>query len=271
MQAKFKAQHEGLGDELTSLEFHRKAPLALVASDDAALYLFNVHSGKQMNAFFGHSAPVTAAAFSPNGRFAVSVSADQTLKKWSILKNSCTGTLSGYKFHSEAVHCLAFQPSKELVLTGGDDGAVCVSGVGTLQTYFKSEPLGSPVQAIAVSDRMAVALVGCISGKLELFSISGRVRMKEFASKGPVTVCRFLPQVPAFVWLDGLGRLGRLGLGDSEGFGDWEIGVEGEAHDFLFLGQQKLLLALEAGLVLAFDLAEALRTGRPEQGSHFNA
>lgn len=265
VQAKFKGQHEGLGDELTSLTFHSKAPLALVSSDDAGLYLFNVSSGKQMNAFFGHSDTINEAAFTPDGRFAMSISADCSMKKWSILKNNCIGTVSGYKFHSEPVHCFDFQPSKQLVVSGGDDGTICVSGVNTLEAYFKSEPLGSPVQAIAVSDQGQVALVGCLDGKLELFSISTKTRLKQFQSKGAVTVCGFIKSIPAFLWLDGLGRVGRLGLGDSEGFGDWDIGLEGEAHDFVFFGQQKLLLGVEAGVVLLFDMIEAVNPPKIDQ------
>jgi WD40 repeat protein len=258
MKAKFKGQHTGLGDELTSLTFHHKAPLALVSSDDAALYLFNVVSGKQMNAFFGHSESISCADFSPDGRFAISISEDCTLKKWSILKNTCIGTLSDYKFHTEPVHCMSFQPSKELVVTGGDDGVICISGINTMETYFKSKDLGSPVQAVAVQDKMGVVLIGCISGRLELFSLTNQTKLKEFQAKGPITVCKFLPKLPAFVWLDALGNIGRLGLGDSEGFRNWEIGVEGEAHDFIHMDGSKLLLAIEAGVVLQFDFVDAL-------------
>jgi WD40 repeat protein len=259
LKAQFKGQHTGLGDELTSLNFHHKAPLALVSSDDAGLYLFNVVSGKQMNAFFGHSESISCSNFSPDGRFAISTSEDCTLKKWSILKNTCIGTLNDYKFHSEPVHCMSFQPSKELVVTGGDDGTICISGINTMETYFKSNFLGSPVQAVAVQDKMDVALIGCISGKLELFSLTNRTRLKEFQAKGPITVCKFLPQIPAFIWLDALGHIGRLGLGDSEGFRNWELGVEGEAHDFFYVGKNQVLMAIEAGVVLLFDFVDALK------------
>lgn len=257
MRAKFKGQHEGLGDELTSLSFHSKAPFALVSSDDAGLYLFNVNSGKQMNAFFGHSAAISSASFSPDGRFAISVSEDFTLKKWSILKNSCIGTISDYRFHTEAVHCMDFHPSKDLVVTGGDDGVICISGLTTLETYHKSNDFGSPVQTVAVNDQSGVALIGCISGKVQLFSLKNRHRIKEFESKGPVTVCKFFPKPPTFMWLDALGNVGRLGFGDQDGFRRWEIGVEGEVHDFLVFGQ-KVFLALEMGMVFALDLEAAM-------------
>ena len=151
-----------------------------------------------------------------------------------------------------------FQKSKELVVTGGDDGTICISGINTMQTYFKSNFLGSPVQAVAVQDKMGVALIGCISGRLELFSLTNRARLKEFQAKGPITVCRFLPKIPAFIWLDALGNIGRLGLGDSEGFRDWEVGVEGEAHDFIYIGTSQVLLAIEASVILLFDFKDAL-------------
>jgi WD40 repeat protein len=211
-----------------------------------------------MNTFFGHSAPISQACFSPDGRFAVSISEDFTLKKWSILKNSCLGTLSDYKFHSKAVHCLDFQPSKDLVITGGDDGVICISGLTSLETYFKSKEFGSPVQTLAVNDKSGVVLVGCISGKLELFSLTNRCKIKEFESQGPVTTCKFLPQFPAFMWLDADGNFGRLGFGDKEGFAYWETGVQGEAHAFVVADNKNVLLALEAGMVFSFNLPAAV-------------
>src|SRR5271157_3987868 len=54
---------------------------------DYGLYLFDARSGKQLRTFVGHSSEVFAIAPSPDGRYLLSGSADQTLRIWELAGN----------------------------------------------------------------------------------------------------------------------------------------------------------------------------------------
>lgn len=71
----------------------------------------------------GHFGPVYAAAFSPDGKKAVSGSADGSLRIWDTKTGKEQRRLDG---HSGRVWCVAFAPDGRRVASGGFDGSVRV-------------------------------------------------------------------------------------------------------------------------------------------------
>jgi WD40 repeat protein len=74
---------------------------------------------------FGHTNPVTALAWSPDGRVAASGSPDQKVLLWRMQglvgAGSLAATLAG---SGDAIRALAFTADGQRLVTGGDDGAV---------------------------------------------------------------------------------------------------------------------------------------------------
>jgi ribosome assembly protein SQT1 len=79
--------------------------------------------------FSGHSGPVTAGAFTPDGKSVVSVSEDCSLRVWNPKTGDCSLTLQGHPFHIEGLTCLGVHQDGQVVITGAQDGSVCVSNI----------------------------------------------------------------------------------------------------------------------------------------------
>ena len=56
------------------------------AVDHCVIQLWNLNNGEELRRFKGHQKFVLAVAFSPDGRYALSGSADQTLRLWRLPK-----------------------------------------------------------------------------------------------------------------------------------------------------------------------------------------
>jgi len=66
----------------------------------------------------GHQQPVSAIAFSPDGRQLVSSSFDKTIKLWDTNSGKCVKTLLG---HRNRIWTVAFSPNGRQIASGGDD------------------------------------------------------------------------------------------------------------------------------------------------------
>ena len=68
--------------------------LAVSASDDKTLKVWDVDSGRELRTLKGHSAEVQGVAMTADGRLAVSGSRDNTLKVWDLNKGSELSSVS---------------------------------------------------------------------------------------------------------------------------------------------------------------------------------
>ena len=69
----------------------------------------------------GHSAGVAGLAFSPDGKYLASASADGTIKLWHVERAQDILTLRG---HTGAVQCVAWSFDGQKLVSGGADGTV---------------------------------------------------------------------------------------------------------------------------------------------------
>ncbi len=76
----------------------------------------------------GHLGPVYGGAFSPDGKKAVSASADGTLRLWDTKTGKELRRLDG---HSGRVWCVAFAPDGRRIASGGFDGSVRIWDLAT--------------------------------------------------------------------------------------------------------------------------------------------
>jgi WD40 repeat protein len=134
-----------------------------VADDGAAsppaghpLCFWEVSTGKEVDRFWGHSAPVTCVAFAPRAAQAASASRDGTLHVWNTITRKASFSLSRPE---SPVLSLAFSPDGQRLLTGGEDCVVRVWDLLSGDRLSRCEGHTAAVTAVAWfrDDRIASA------------------------------------------------------------------------------------------------------------------
>jgi WD40 repeat protein len=87
----------------------------------------------------GHAEPVYAVDFSPDGKYLVTASFDNTLKLWETATGKELKTLGGKLGHQKMVLCVAFSPDGRSLASGGGDNSLKIWDV----------PSSSPVRTLA--------------------------------------------------------------------------------------------------------------------------
>jgi WD40 repeat protein len=125
--------HMESGRELRTLSGHTnfvedvtvtRDGLAVSASADRTLKLWDLSSGQELRTLSGHSGAVNAVAVTPDGKRAVSASDDKTLRLWDLSSGQELRTLKG---HTDTVWAVAVTPD--------GNRAVSVSSDGTLKVW----------------------------------------------------------------------------------------------------------------------------------------
>jgi WD40 repeat protein len=112
---------------------------------------------------------VSAVAFSPDGKFALSASEDKTLKLWDTATKKEIRTLTG---HQGEVYAAAFSPDGRLAVSGSEDGTVRLWSVTSGKEICTFSGHGEAVYAVAFSPDGRFALSGGANGTLKLWDVA---------------------------------------------------------------------------------------------------
>lgn len=125
-----KLKLEGPSD-VEWLCFHPKGGSVILAgSGDGTVWMYHIPLNRCLQVFVGHEQAVTAGSFSPDGKFALSASADGTLRVWAPK----TG-MSRHVFRTgdAGLTCLACNGGSDgmLVIVGTEDGQAHICHIGS--------------------------------------------------------------------------------------------------------------------------------------------
>ena len=105
----------------------------------------------------GHDKAISAAAFSPDGKLALTGSTDSTARLWDAATGKPVATLAG---HDNAVGAVAFSPDGKLVLTGSEDKSARLWDAATGKPVATLAGHTSDVPAVAFSPDGKLVLTG---------------------------------------------------------------------------------------------------------------
>jgi WD40 repeat protein/serine/threonine protein kinase len=155
--------------------------LTLSASLSAKTRIRGFREGWLARTFKGHTGNVYAVAFSPDGRWALTGSSDETVKLWDLAGGTCLRTFVG---HTSSVSSVVFNPEGNRALSGSWDRTQKLwdlVGGKCLRTY-KSH--NGWVEDVAISSDGYWALSGSRPGSrvhtFKLWNLYGRICLRTF-------------------------------------------------------------------------------------------
>jgi WD40 repeat protein len=172
-------------------------------------------SGRRVHTLTEQTGNAVAVAFSPDGEWVASASADGTARIWKSSDWSLTGSLTG---HTNALRDVAFSADGEHVVTTGRDGTARVSHTATADELFVLAGHRGPVASAAFS--------GIAESPIVTSGLDGTTRVWDAVNQPP------------------LGRLARLGAPITS------VAVDGDIRARTSAGREHVL-ALSDGRRLA--------------------
>ena len=101
--------------------------LSFGSTDDTAIKLWDVETGKEIRTLKGHSASVYSVAFSPDGKTLASGSGDNTIKLWDVESGKELRTLKGHSSglnSISAVNSVSFNADGKTLASGSNDHTI---------------------------------------------------------------------------------------------------------------------------------------------------
>ncbi|EIN04879.1 WD40 repeat-like protein [Punctularia strigosozonata HHB-11173 SS5] len=143
-------------NEVTWLKWHPKGHVLLAGSQDQLVWMWQLPSGRVMQVFGGHAAPVCCGTFTPDGKRIVTADEDGTFIIFDPHKESPLFKLSptDARFDLDGITALAVNPSSTLAVVGGAAGDVRIISLskGEIVGSLPGHKAGESVEAITFVD-----------------------------------------------------------------------------------------------------------------------
>jgi WD40 repeat protein len=161
----------------------------------------------------GHTDWVTAVAVTPDGRRAVSVSDDQTLRVWDLESGQAVRTLEG---HASLVMGVAVTPDGGRAVSASHDRTLRVWDLESGQSLCTLEGHTDRVWAVAVTPdgRRAVSASG--DRTLRVWDLESDEEVAIFTGESRIFSCAFAPHGRTIIAGDESGRVHFLSLIEAD-------------------------------------------------------
>ncbi len=138
-------------------------------SDDYTVKIWETSTGREVRTLRGHTNWVYSVAFSPDGKYALTGSIDNTAILWDAATGQQVYTIRG---HSSAVRSVAFSPNGKYILTGSSDRTVRLWDVPTGQEVRSWRGHMGRVWSATFSPNGKYILTGSADGTAKLWDFA---------------------------------------------------------------------------------------------------
>ncbi len=143
--------------------------LAVSASEDHMLKVWEVASGLELRTLAGHTGAVLGVALSGNGRVAVSASDDKTLKVWDVESGRALRNLKG---HASSVVGVALSGDGRLAVSASRDDTLKVWEVATGRELHTLSGHSTSVTGVAVTRDGRLAVSASLDRTLKVWELA---------------------------------------------------------------------------------------------------
>ncbi len=159
---------QGHGGRVSSVVLSPNGRLAVSASEDHTLKVWDVATGRELRTLQGHKSAVTGVAMSGNGKIVVSSSADNTLKVWDLSSGCELRTLKG---HTKPVYDVALSANGQLAVSVSSDRTLKVWNVATGRELHTLAGHEDNVDDVALSANGQLAVSASLDRTLKVWDV----------------------------------------------------------------------------------------------------
>lgn len=174
---------------VSSMTWFQKHPVIFYGLEDGSGWLWNAEKGKLMNTFYGHGETINACSFNPAGNRIITASDDGSIKVWSPAKGQLLYTISGHGFHEQGVTSLKCHSNDKIVISGGQDGTICISNIQTGKSLSKLEGHTESVEDIDFALDYKWAVSSSVDGDIAIWDM-GTTQQRQRISNNKVGITR---------------------------------------------------------------------------------
>ena len=128
----------------------------LAVASSIGIWMYDAHTGEELNLFTGHTRAVESVSFSPDGQTLASGYSDNTLLLWDVRTGETLRALTG---HTHYVLSVSFSPDGQMLASGSSDGTLLLWALTPASTP-EPEKLAEDVNGdgtVNIQDLVAVA------------------------------------------------------------------------------------------------------------------
>ncbi|GAA5826715.1 hypothetical protein JCM11251_002866 [Rhodosporidiobolus azoricus] len=195
------------------IDWHPKGNVLLAGGADGTVWVWNLPKGDTMHVLAGHTAPVTAGRFTPDGKKILTASEDSMLILWDPRSGQPEWKLtsSDARFALESgINTLAINPASTVAILGGAEGGLRAVNLtkGEVLAQMEGHEEGASVEAVAFNEISTGAGGGASVQVIVSVGTDGRVCTWEAAGfklrstgshEDAVTSLSFSPHTPHFL------------------------------------------------------------------------